>query len=87
MNTAWESERALIYLASGKPCVVQYTGPSTFLPDDERIFRFRSLEEARHCLAEVENDYPAHRLAARRLAESFFDSASVIPRFLDLALV
>ena len=43
---AWISDRTLCYLASGKPAVVEHTGPSRFLPDAEGLLRFRTLKEA-----------------------------------------
>jgi hypothetical protein len=49
-DTAWVSDRTLCYLASGKPAVVQYTGPSRFLPDGEGLFRFRTFDEAARSL-------------------------------------
>src|SRR5439155_553482 len=40
LQTAWVSDRTLCYLASGKPAVVQHTGPSRLLPEAEGLFRF-----------------------------------------------
>jgi hypothetical protein len=51
LQTAWISDRTLCYLASGKPAVVQHTGPSRFLPDADGLLRFRNFEEACHLLA------------------------------------
>src|SRR5206468_1401948 len=39
-QNAWVSDRTPCYLASGKPAVVQHTGPSAFLPSGEGLFRF-----------------------------------------------
>jgi len=39
-QNAWVSDRTICYLASGKPAVVQDTGPSTYLPSGEGLFRF-----------------------------------------------
>ena len=50
LANAWVSDRTLCYLASGKPAVVQHTGPSRFLPDAEGLFRFRDVGEAARCL-------------------------------------
>ena len=36
---------------------MQDTGPSSFLPDGEGMFRFSSLEEAAEALAYVNEDY------------------------------
>lgn len=46
MQTAWVSDRTICYLASGKPVVVQDTGPSGFLPNGEGMFRFSTPEQA-----------------------------------------
>jgi len=51
---SWTSNRTVCYLASGKPAVVQYTGPSRFLPDAEGLFRFRSMDDAVRALAAIE---------------------------------
>jgi hypothetical protein len=62
------SDRTVCYLASGKPAVVQDTGPSRYLPDGEGLFRFRSLDEAAAAIGSVNADYPRHSRAARALA-------------------
>jgi hypothetical protein len=85
-ENAWVSDRTLCYLASGKPAVVQDTGPSSFLPDGEGMFRFSSIEEAAEALARVEGDYERHCRAAREIAEAHFDSKRVLARVLDAAL-
>src|SRR6266496_1815663 len=38
-QNAWVSDRTICYLASGKPAVVQDTGPSGYLPNGEGLFR------------------------------------------------
>jgi hypothetical protein len=85
-QNAWISDRTLCYLASGKPVVVQDTGPSSFLPDGEGMFRFSSLEEAAEALAHINEDYERHCRAAREIAEDHFDSKRVLTRILDAAL-
>src|SRR6266704_2355425 len=45
-QNAWVSDRTLCYLASGKPAVVQDTGPSGFLPNHEGLVRFSTPREA-----------------------------------------
>jgi len=49
--------------------VVQHTGPSSFLPEADGLFRFRSLEEAARALDIVESDYEGQCRLARQLAE------------------
>jgi hypothetical protein len=85
-QNAWVSDRTLCYLASGRPVVVQNTGPSAILPNGLGMFRFSTIEEAVEALAAVNEDYPRHRRAARELAESFFDGRHILARLLDEAL-
>jgi hypothetical protein len=84
LGNAWISDRTLCYLASGKPAVVEYTGPSTFLPDGAGLLRFRSAEEAALLLQRVVDDYAHHATLARTLAEEHFDARRVATRALEL---
>jgi hypothetical protein len=85
-QSAWLSDRTLCYLASGKPVVVQHTGPSSLLPHGEGMFRFCSLDEAAGALEAINLDYERHCRAARAIAESYFDSKLVLERVLNSAL-
>ena len=76
----------MLFRSSGKPAVVQYTGPSRYLPDAEGLVRFRTMNEAVRALALVESDYERHRRSARALAEEHFDARRVVGRVLDSAL-
>jgi hypothetical protein len=82
----WTSNRTICYLATGKPAVVQYTGPSRFLPEAEGIFRFRSMDDAVRAFAALEADYDRHSRAARGLAAEYFDGSKVVRRILERAL-
>ena len=86
LMTGWVSDRTACYLASGKPAVVQYTGPSRFLPDAEGVFRFRTVDDAADALARVESDYERQCRSARALAEEHFDASRVVARVLERAL-
>ena len=85
-QNAWISDRTLCYLASGRPAVVQDTGPSAFLPNGLGLFRFRSLEQAAEALATVAAEYEKQSRAAREIAEAYFDARLVLPPLLDAAL-
>ena len=85
-GNAWVSDRSLCYLASGKPVIVQNTGPSEFLPDAEGMFRFSTVDEALVAIDAMNSDYRSHCLAARELAESLFDARKVLTNVLDIAL-
>jgi hypothetical protein len=84
-QNGWVSDRTLCYLASGKPAVVQHTGPSSFLPSGEGMFRFQTMDEAVEALARVNADYPRHSRAAREVAETYFDAEKVLRDVLALA--
>jgi hypothetical protein len=82
LETAWIGERALNYLASGRPVVVQDTGRSAFLPENEGVLRFSSPDEAATRLRDVEENYVRHSAAARALAREFYDARDVAARLL-----
>ena len=85
-RNAWISDRSLCFLASGKPVVVQDTGPSEYLPVGRGLLRFTTLDEAADALAAVDADYEGHCLAARELAERYFDARQTAQRILEVAL-
>jgi hypothetical protein len=70
-QNAWISDRTLCYLATGRPAVVQDTGPSAILPSDRGLFRFSTIDEAAAGLEEATAHYQMHSKAARELAELF----------------
>jgi hypothetical protein len=85
-QTAWISDRTLCYLASGKPVVVQDTGPSSFLPNGEGMFRFTTVEEAENAFACINAAYERHCQAARELAETYFDARQNLAEILRVSL-
>lgn len=86
MQTAWISDRSLCYLAMGKPVIMEYTGPSSFLPDHAGLLRFSSFDEAVKCIEEVQVNYDKHCQLARQLAEEYFDAKKVTKKILERAL-
>ena len=85
-QNAWVSDRTLCYLASGKPAVVQHTGPSSYLPDGEGMFRFTSLQDAARGFEEINTRYERHCAAARDIAETYFDAPRVLETAVNAAL-
>ena len=85
-QNAWISDRTLCYLASGKPAVVQDTGPSSMLPDAAGLFRFRDLQQAAEHLETVAADYDRQCRLARQLAETYFDAKKVLGSVLERVL-
>jgi hypothetical protein len=84
-QNAWVSDRTLCYLASGKPVVVQDTGPSRVLPNGAGMFRFSSIDQAVKAFAAINADYERHCREARQIAEALFDSRRIVGRILELA--
>jgi hypothetical protein len=85
-RNAWISDRSLCYLASGKPVVVQHTGPSSFLPDGEGMFRFRTPDDAVRAFDSINADYERQSRVAREIAEEYFDAGVVVSGMLEQAL-
>lgn len=85
-QNAWVSDRTLCYLASGRPVVVQDTGPSAILPQGEGMFRFRTPEQAAAAFNAINADYAPHCHAARKLAETYFDAKQIAATILNHAL-
>jgi len=81
--SGWFSDRTARYLAAGKPALVQDTGFSRNLPTGEGLIAFATMEEAVTGAEEIVKDYERHSLAARGLAETFFDSDVVLARLLE----
>jgi hypothetical protein len=86
-QNAWVSDRTLCYLASGKPVVVQDTGPSSYLVNGEGMFRFSSLDEAAAALEAINRDYERHCRAARDFAEGQFDAQRILEGVLNTTLL
>jgi hypothetical protein len=85
-KTAWISDRTLCYLASGRPCVVQNTGPSQFLPTHSGLHRFSDLSGAVTAINTVLENYEREALAARSIAQEFFDAHKVCTSLLSRSL-
>src|SRR3954469_531968 len=85
-QNAWVSDRTLCYLASGRPAVVQHTGPNPYLDGGEGVLRFSTPDEAAGALEAIGTDYDRHRRAARALVEEHFDARRVAQALLESAL-
>lgn len=86
LQNGWISDRSLCYLASGKPVVMQDTGPSPYLPFGDGILRFGTPGQAADALAAVNADYEHHCRSAREIAETYFDARQVAESILNVAL-
>ena len=86
-NSGFFSDRSAVYLASGRPVIMQDTGFSAHLPCGEGLFAVKTAEEAAEAIAMVTADYARHSAAARAIAIDYLDTGVVLGRFLsDLGL-
>jgi len=79
----WFSDRSACYLASGRPVVAQDTGFSNFLPVGEGLLAFNDEDDAVAAVDAIGRDYSRHARAARHLAETYFDSDTVLATLLE----
>ncbi|MBV9659417.1 MAG: hypothetical protein JO295_15055 [Verrucomicrobia bacterium] len=81
-RSGWMSDRAVAFLATGRPVVTEDAGVSRHLPPDSGFFEIRTPDEARETLARVVRDWPALSRRARATAEEFCDASRTLRRML-----
>jgi hypothetical protein len=82
-RTGWISDRAVAFLALGRPAITEDTGAQRYLPF-ENGFRFiRSSAEAEAAVREVLRDWSRLSKQARQCAVEVFDSVRNVRRILD----
>src|SRR5262249_37792290 len=67
-NSGWFSDRSAVYLAGGRPVVLEETGFSEHLPCGRGLFSVRSIDEAAAALEEINGNYDRHCTLAREPA-------------------
>jgi hypothetical protein len=82
-RSGWFSDRSACYLASGKPVVAQDTGWSKHYPCGRGLIGFTTIDEAARAIEQVLANYDLHAAAARRLAQTCFESDTVLSRLLE----
>ena len=82
LRSGWFSERDACYLACGKPVVAQDTGFGNILPTGEGLFSFTTTDEGLAAIDQINGDYRRHCLAARAIAEEYFEAGKVAARLL-----
>jgi hypothetical protein len=81
-NSGWFSDRAVCYLAAGRPVVTMRTGFSSYCPAGRGLFDYASKDEALAAIDAVAADYGGHSRAARELAGDCFAGERVLARLL-----
>jgi len=81
-NSGWFSDRAVCYLAAGRPVVTMRTGFTSYCPVGRGLFDYATHEEALAAIDAIEADYPRHSRAARDLAGECFATDRVMGELL-----
>jgi hypothetical protein len=82
-RSGWFSDRSAVYLASGRPVLVQDTGIGRRLPVGEGLLTFADLAGAEEGARRLVADPIGHGEAARELSCSHLDSDLVLGRLLE----
>ena len=77
-NSGWFSDRAVCYLACGRPVVTMRTGFAEYCPVGRGLFDYTTWDEALAGIDAIESDYAGHSRAAREIAAEYFDAGQVI---------
>jgi hypothetical protein len=77
-NSGWFSDRAVCYLAAGRPVVTMRTGFTTYCPVGHGLFDYAGRDEALAAIDAIAADYAGHSRAARELAGDCFAAERVI---------
>jgi hypothetical protein len=81
-NSGWFSDRAVCYLAAGRPVVTMRTGFAEYCPVGRGVFDYATRAEALAAIDTIENDYAGHSSAAREIAAECFGNREVIGKLL-----
>jgi hypothetical protein len=85
-QSGWFSERSMVYLASGRPVVIQDTCFSDWLETGSGVLPFNTPEEALAGIEDINRRYEFHCRAARAVAEEYFDARKVLRRLVECAM-
>jgi hypothetical protein len=84
-NSGWFSDRAVCYLASGRPVVTMRTGFTTYCPAGAGLFDYATHDEALAAIDAIAADYRRHSRAAREVAGDIFAADHVLADLLHRA--
>jgi hypothetical protein len=79
----WFSDRSAMYLALGRPVILQETGWSEYYPAGEGLLSFHDEASAVAALETVARDPAKHARAARGIAEKYCSGPFVVNQFLE----
>lgn len=82
-NSGWFSDRAVCYLAAGRPVVTMRTGFNRLCPVGDGLFDFATHDEALAAVDAIAGDYKRHSRAARDVAREYFSGERVVGSLLS----
>lgn len=82
----WISDRSLVYLALGRPVVLQDTGWKHAVDFSKGMVPFQEVEDCARAIRDIEADYERHSKAALELAETLFSSKGTLAPMLSRIL-
>jgi hypothetical protein len=86
-NSGWFGDRNAVYLANGRPVVMQDTGFSAHLPCGEGLFAIHDAEQAADAIDRINADYDRHSRSALAIAHEYLDAPKVLGKLLrDIGL-
>jgi hypothetical protein len=77
-HSGWFGDRSAVYLASGRPVVMQDTGFSAHLPCGRGLFAVRTVDEAAAAIDSIRGDHERHSKWAREIALEYLDTDKVL---------
>ncbi len=77
-NSGWFSDRAVCYLAAGRPVVTMRTGFAGSSQARRGLFDYATREEALAAIDAIATDYSGHSRAAREVAGGYFSADGVV---------
>lgn len=83
LHTGWFSDRSAVYLARGRPVIMQDTGFSAHLPIGEGLFAVRTLDEAAAAVEAVLARPALHSRRAREVAVEHLEGVAIMKSVLD----
>jgi GT2 family glycosyltransferase len=82
LRSGWFSDRAVTYLAAGRPVVTQETAFSNLLPTGEGLFAFTTEAEIIAAIDAINTNYDRQRQAAQEIAREYFSYEVVLGKLL-----
>jgi len=82
----WMSDRSVVYLALGRPVVLQETGWTGAVAPADGMLVFHDVQDCAEAIRSIEADYETHSRGAQALADTIFSPRGVLKPLLEKIL-